>query len=396
VNLLDLVIVLAALAYGVAGFRNGALVGVLSLAGFLAGAALGAQLAEPLGRNLADGRSQVPVAIICVLAVAMLGQLAGTWGGARLRTRFVRDSGRRVDAGVGLVLGVLSVLLVSWMVAVPLASSPYPSLASEASGSSIVRRVDEVMPQTMRSLYSSLREFLDRSGFPPVFGDLPATRIVDVAPPSTLPAAERAPVRVAARSTVKVYGQAPTCSRSVEGSGFVVSAEHVMTNAHVVAGTDRVNVVVGTSRQLPATVVRYDSKRDVAVLDVPGLRAAPLRFARTPAGSGQAAVVLGYPGDGPLDIRTARVRARMTITGADIYGERGVRREVYSIRSTVRSGNSGGPLLAADGSVLGVVFATDLRSSDTGYVLTAGEVASDLADAHAATATVGTGDCTPG
>lgn len=395
-NILDVLIIVAALGYGFTGFRNGAVVGVLALLGFLVGAILGAQLAEPLGSHLANGRSQVPVAIISVLLLAMLGQLLGSWGGRRLKSRFVRNTGRHVDAGVGLLLGVLSVLLVSWMVAVPLASSPYPSLAAEASHSSIVRGVDDVMPSDMRSLYSRMRIFLDRSGFPPVFGDLPSTTIVNVAPPTSLSPSAQAQVRVAERSTFKIYGQAPSCSRGIEGSGFVISRHHIMTNAHVVAGTRRVLVVVRPGQQLPATVVLYDPKRDVAVLDVPGLDAARLRFARIPAESAAPAVVLGYPGDGPLDIRTARVRARTTVAGADIYGDSGVEREVYSIRSTVRSGNSGGPLLAVNGRVLGVVFATDLRSADTGYVLTAREVSSDFTKARTATTPVGTGNCTPG
>jgi uncharacterized membrane protein required for colicin V production len=396
-NLLDLFIILAALAYGFTGFRNGAVVGVLSLFGFFTGAILGAQLAGPLGDHLAHGRAQVPVAIICVLFLAMVGQLLGTWIGGHLKARVVRNTGgRQVDAGVGSVLGVFSVLLVSWMVAVPLASSPYPDLASEATGSSIVRGVNDVMPDGMRALYSKLRIFLDQSGFPPVFGDLPSTTIVSVAPPPSLSPAVRQRVTVAARSTFKIYGQAESCGRGIEGSGFVVSPDHIMTNAHVVAGTNQVGVLVASGRQLPATVVLYDSKRDVAILDVPGLNAAPLKFTPTPAATGDPAVVLGYPEDGPLDIRTARVRARAMVSGSDIYGNSGVRREVYSIRSLVRSGNSGGPLLADDGTVLGVVFATDLRSTDTGYVLTAAEVADDFAAARNATAPVGTSSCTPG
>jgi S1-C subfamily serine protease len=394
-NLLDGLILLAALGYGFSGFRNGAVVGVLSLLGFFTGAIIGAQLAEPLGSRLAHGRAQVPVAIACVLALAMIGQLVGTWIGGHLRRRFVRNAGRQVDAGVGSALGVASVLLVAWMIAVPLASSPYPKLANEATGSSIVRGVNGVMPDGMRSLYSKLRVFLDQSGFPPVFGDLPSTTILDVAPPPSLTPAQRDRVRTAAQSTFKIYGQAASCGRDIEGSGFVVSPQHVMTNAHVVAGTDQVGVVTGSGRQLPATVVLYDPKRDVAILDVPGLGAPALRFVRAPAKSGDPAVVLGYPEDGPLDARTARVRERAEVSGSDIYGNAGVRREVYSIRSVVRSGNSGGPLLAVDGAVLGVVFATDLRSSDTGYVLTAAEVAGDLSSGRDATTPVATGNCTP-
>jgi S1-C subfamily serine protease len=395
-NLLDGLIILAALGYGFTGFRNGAIVGVLALVGFFSGAIVGAQLAGPLGSHLAHGRAQVPIAIICVLFLAMLGQLLGTWVGSRLKARFVRNAGRQVDAGVGSVLGVVSVLLVAWMVAVPLASSPYPDLAAEASGSSIVRGVNDVMPDGMRSLYSRLRGYLDQSGFPPVFGDLPSTTIVNVAPPASLTPKERQRVQVAAQSTFKIYGQAPSCGRGIEGSGFVVSRHHIMTNAHVVAGTNQVGVVVASGQQLPATVVLYDPDRDVAILDVPDLHAKPLRFTGAPAKTGDSAVVLGYPEDGPLDTRPARVRARATVSGSDIYGNGSVRREVYSIRALVRSGNSGGPLLADDGSVLGVVFATDLRSSDTGYVLTAGEVAGDFAQGRQASTPVETGHCTPG
>jgi S1-C subfamily serine protease len=396
-NLLDGIIILAALAYGFTGFRNGAIVGVLSLLGFFSGAILGAQLAGPLGTHLAHGRAQVPIAIICVLFLAIVGQLLGTWIGGQLKARYVRNTGKQVDAGVGSVLGVASVLLVAWMVAVPLASSPYPNLASEASGSSIVRGVNDVMPNSMRSLYSQLRTYLDQSGFPPVFGDLPSTTIVNVPPPpKSLPPDVRRHVQVAERSTFKIYGQAPSCGRGIEGSGFVISRHHIMTNAHVVAGTNQVSVKIpGQNQELPATVVLYDPERDVAVLDVPDLKANKLQFTPSPAKTGDSAVVLGYPEDGPLNAQPARVRTRATVSGADIYGHGGVRREVYSIRALVRSGNSGGPLLADDGTVLGVVFATDLRSSDTGYVLTAAEVSDDFTQGQNATTAMQTGNCTP-
>ncbi|MDQ6849633.1 MAG: CvpA family protein [Actinomycetota bacterium] len=256
-NFLDLVIVVAAIGYGVTGFRNGAVVGVLSLVGLFVGAVVGAQLAEPLGSRLAEGRAQVPIAIFCVLVLAVLGQLVGVWAGSRLKVRFVRaEAGRYADASIGLVLGVVAVLLVSWMVAVPLASSPYPTLASAASHSRIVRGVNDVLPDGMRQVYSKLRRFLDRSGFPPVFGDLPSAPIIDVAPPSsTLSPSVQAEVRKAARSTVKIYGSAPECQRRTEGSGFVFADRYVMTNAHVVAGSGQVTVQDGGGASFSATVV---------------------------------------------------------------------------------------------------------------------------------------------
>jgi S1-C subfamily serine protease len=396
VNLLDVVVILAGIAYGIGGFRNGAVVGLFSMVGFFGGAVIGAQIAEPLGSRLADGRAQIPIAITCVLLVAMLGQLLGVWAAGHVRTRIVKDTGKTVDSAIGAALGVLSVLLVAWMVAVPLASSPYPSLSSAAVNSRIVRGVDDVMPKDVRTLYSSLRSFLNQSGFPPVFGDLPQTHIVKVAPPDArLSPAVAARVRAAQASVFKIYGEAPSCDRGIEGTGFVYAPHRMITNAHVVAGTSRVSVQVSSSQTLPAQVVLYDPERDVAVLSVPGLDAPALRFSSTPANTGDPAVVLGYPEDGPFDVRSARVRSRQSVSGNDIYGDGNVRRDIYSIYAVVRSGNSGGPLLAANGTVLGIVFATALESSNTGYALTDGEIAGDVSRGRSASASVGTGGCTP-
>lgn len=396
-NLLDLIILLAVIAYGIGGYRSGAVVGLFSLIGFFGGAVAGAQLARPLGSRLADGRAQVPIAIFCVLVLATIGQLLGVYAASHIKARFVMHEASRVwDAIVGALLGVLSVLLVAWMVAVPLARSPYPGLAKEASHSKIVRAVNGVVPGDFRNLYSSLRTFLDQSGFPPVFGDLPSTAVVPVAaPPANLPADVQARVTRAQRSVLKIYSQAPECGRGIEGSGFVYAPHRMLTNAHVVAGAREVQVQARNGDDLTAKVVLYDPSRDVAVLDVPGLSAPRLSFSTQDAKTGDPALVLGYPENGPYTVRSARVRAKQTVGGTDIYGGNSVRRSIYSIRAVVRSGNSGGPLLAYDGSVLGIVFATASDTPDTGFVLADDEVQSDAAQGRTLTGSVDTGDCTP-
>src|SRR5690348_8320434 len=158
-NLLDVIIILAAIAFGIGGFRNGAVVGIFSIVGFFGGAVLGAQLAEPIGSSLADGRAQIPIAIVCVLLLAMIGQLAGVYLAGHLRRQIRSPRAHTLDSGVGSGLGVMSVLLVAWMIAVPLASSPYPSLSAEAAHSRIVRAVNSVMPDSVDHLYESLRQF---------------------------------------------------------------------------------------------------------------------------------------------------------------------------------------------------------------------------------------------
>jgi S1-C subfamily serine protease len=360
-DLLDLIVVVAAIGYALGGFRNGAVLGALSFGGFFGGAAAGAQLAKPIGRMLANGGAQVPVAIVCVLFFALIGQLAAVWIGGRLRSRVTWRPARQLDRVVGGLFSVLAVLMVSWMVAVPLAVAPYPTVAGEVRRSVVIRAVDDALPTSVRNLYSSLRLFVDRSGFPQVFGTLQPTRIVDV-PPADPALLHSAAVSAARGSVLKVRSVAPSCDRGIEGSSFVYARERVLTNAHVVAGASTVRVQ-GPAGWLAAQVVLFDPGRDIAVLRVPGLTARPLPLASVVARSGQDAIVLGYPQDGPFDVRPARVRDRERITGRDIYGQLSVDRDIYTIRSVVRVGNSGGPLIATNGSVLGIVFASALDSS---------------------------------
>ena len=390
-DLLDLILIIAAIAYAVGGFRNGALIGGLSFAGFFGGAALGAQLAKPLGKRLAEGSAQVPVAIVSVLLFAMLGQLVAVWIAGRIRSQVTWRPARHLDNALGALFSILAVLLVAWMIAVPVASSPFPGLAGQVRRSVVIRTVDNSLPQPIRNLYSSLRLFIDRSGFPQVLGALQPTRIVDVPPAD--PALQNSPVVAATRpSVLKVRAVALSCDRGIEGSSFVYSPHHVITNAHVVAGSNEVHVETSQG-SLTAHVVLFDPERDVAVLYVPDLQAPPLSLSSRAAVTGQDAIVLGYPQDGPFDVRAARVRDRERISGHDIYGQATVDRDIYSIRSVVRSGNSGGPLIATNGSVLGIVFASALDSPDTGFVLTADEVAGDAAAGRNATSSVGTGQC---
>lgn len=167
-----------------------------------------------------------------------------------------------------------------------------------------------------------------------------------------------------------------------------------MTNAHVVAGTERLEVQTSTGAQLPARVVLFDSENDIAVLDVPGLRAPALRFASRPASTGDDAIALGFPEAGPFYVSPLRVRAVFAHTGDDIYRTGQVTREVYAVRGLIRQGNSGGPLLNSDGEVLGVVFgAAENAADETGFVLTARQVRSDFDESERRSERVSTQRC---
>ena len=189
---------------------------------------------------------------------------------------------------------------------------------------------------------------------------------------------------------VKVIGRAE-CDRVIEGTGFMVAAERVMTNAHVVAGVAAPIVTAPDAEPLESRVVHFDPQSDVAILAVPGLEGDALEF-RDDAVSGANAAVVGYPNNGPLRSEPVRVRGEHALLGRDIYDESAVNRDVLSIRGEVRPGNSGGPLVADDGMVYGLVFAASLTDPDTGYALTPSEVGPAL-DAAAATEPVPTGVC---
>ena len=269
--------------------------------------------------------------------------------------------------------------------------SPYEALRRQVHGSGVIQAVDSLVPGSARQLFANFLRLVEQQGFPQVFAGLGGDTIVPASPPN--PALAGSPVVAKVRpSVLKVTGAAPSCQKSIEGSSFVYSPQHVMTNAHVVAGVPNPSVEVD-GEQLPATTVLFDPKRDVAVLYVPGLRETPLSFAPKPGSAGDSAIVLGFPENGPFTPVSARIRDRISARGADIYSQSNVTREIYGLRALVRPGNSGGPLISPTGQVYGVVFAAATDDPDTGYALTAAEVAADAQAGARATARVSTQGC---
>ncbi len=390
--MIDLIIVVLALLFAANGFRQGLILSVASFVGFFGGSVVGSQLAGPVANAVSVSLfARVFLALLVVLGVAFLGQLAAVWAGQRLRQRLTWRPARYADALLGSVVSALAVLLVAWMVATPLASSAFPSLARDVRESTLVGAVDQAVPSPVRSLYDSLRDLIDRRGLPDVLDPLTPTIVTDVPTPD--PALANDPTVVAASAAVvKITGVAPDCSRRVDGSGFVYAEDRVMTNAHVLAGVRDPEVNLDGQR-LPATTVFVDEQLDIAVLAVPDLSVAPLVFATIALDTGADAIITGYPGGGPLYVGPARIRDRSIIAGPDFRNTTTVEREVYSLRGDVRAGNSGGPLLDTDGTVLGVVFASAVDDPNTGYALTAAAVSEAAAAGVGAGEPVATGAC---
>ncbi|GID70006.1 serine protease [Actinoplanes cyaneus] len=387
----DVILIVLMLLFAISGYRQGFVIGALSLGGFFSGVLIGLQLGPLLAKQFADGTIRMVVALAVILALAVLGQTLAGWLGTSLRKAIFNRPLQHLDDAGGAVVSVVAVLLAAWLVAVPMGSTPFPGINKAVRSSAILGGINGLMPEQAQALSSALRETLDTNGFPDVFGGLARTQAKEVAEPD--PALRNSKiVQTSKQSVLKVLGAAPSCSRRIEGTGFVYADERVMTNAHVVAGTR--DVVVETTRgQIEGTVVVYDPKRDLAVIRVPGLKAPIMPFVTKKAASGASAIVLGYPQDGPYNAQSARVRDVGDITGPDIYESGDVTREIYTIKSLVRSGNSGGPLIAPDGEVLGVIFAAAADDKNVGFALTAAEAAPIAKLGRESTQAVKTGEC---
>ncbi|MFW0793619.1 MarP family serine protease [Gordonia sp. CPCC 205515] len=389
----DLIVLGIALLAAASGYRQGAVASALAFLGVVLGAVAGLLLAPHVISRFDDNRVRMLVGLIMLIGLIVIGEVSGMVLGRAARGGLRSRGVRRVDSIVGSALQVCAVLVAAWLLAIPLSSSGQTELATSVRGSKVLSGVDTVAPQWLRDLPKDFSALLDNSGLPEVIGPFGRTPITTVGPPDN--ALTRLPVVAQVEpSVVKIEGTAPSCRQALEGSGFVVSAERVMTNAHVVAGTRRLVVTSPNGQQLPARVVLFDASTDIAVLDVPGLNAPALRFADRPARTGDDALVLGYPEAGPFNVSPVRVRDVINLSGPDIYRTGQILREVYTVRGVIRQGNSGGPMINADGEVLGVVFgAAEDTTDQTGFVLTAKEVGPDFAASEERSARVSTQTC---
>ena len=377
---LDWIIVVFAAGMVVAGYGRGLVVGGLALLGFALGAFAGSRLGPLL---LEDGSSSpwAPlVAFVCALALGALVASALEVLGIQIRRALRGPLGVADGVGGALLVGALA-LGIAWLLAAAALHAPGArELREPIQRSLILRELNAVLPPSGPILRALAR-----------FDPLPRLRGpgADVSPPDA--AIARDPeVRAAGGSVVRVLGSA--CGLGVQGSGWIARDGVVVTNAHVVAGQDDTVVDVGgDGGELDAEPIWFDVRNDVALLRVPGASGTPaLPLAGAPV-EGTGGAVLGFPENGPFDVRAARLGATRTVLSRDAYGQGPVQRPIASFRGLVRSGNSGGPVVDGDGRVLGTVFASATGSDrPEGFAVPNAVVADALARADGP---VDTGPC---
>ena len=338
------------------GFGQGLIAGGLALAGFAAGAFLGARLGPLL---LQDGSHSPYAPLFALITALLLGSLFASGLevlGFHLRHRLPEELGVVDGVGGSVLLACLGLFLVWVAGAVALQTPGARELREPIQRSAILNRLNDVLPPS-GAILNALARF---DPFPSIRG--PSANV----PPPNAKIARDPEVRAAGRSVVKVLGTA--CGLGVQGSGWVAGRGLVVTNAHVVAGQDDTTVQVqGEGPALDTEPVWYDPRNDLAILRASGLGAAPALKLDVSSQPGTSAAVLGFPENDGYDVRPARLGQTATVITQDSYGRGPIQRAITSIRGFVRHGNSGGPVVDGSGRVLTTIFAASTGRQRTGY-----------------------------
>jgi S1-C subfamily serine protease len=379
-TVLDWAIVAFTIAFATWGYRQGLVVGMLTLLGFAIGAFAGSRTAPLL---LSEGSKSAYAPLFAALGALLVGAIvAVTLESLALgvRERLIRGRVLRLADGAGGAALVAAVALgLIWVFgAVALHAPSTVQLRSDVQRSLILRRLNDLLPPSGPVLNALNR--VDPA--PSIAGPTGP-----VAPPDAAIASDP-DVRRVSRSVVRVLGTA--CGLGVEGSGWVAAGGLVVTNAHVVAGEDDTSVTTIDGASLDAIPVHYDPGNDLALLQIdPSIPALEISPGPQPGTGG---AVLGYPENGPFAISPARLGDTSTVISEDSYGEGPIQRQIAFLRGSVRSGNSGGPLIDSHGRVMATVFAATTAGPPGGFAIPNEVVSSALAEPVAAE--VDTGPCT--
>lgn len=389
-NLLDAILLAVAVLALARGLRRGAFVQLGSMLGAIGGLLTGFVLGPAVAAEVvgAPGPALAVTTLAVLILALLIGQALGVALGTQLRREVGDGAGRRVDQTAGALVGVLTVTVAIWLLAGTFAHGPSALLAQQIGQSRVTAEVARVFPAPP-DVVGRMSGFLDQQGFPQAIAGLGVGVAGPVDPP--LEGEVAAAVEAAADAAVRI--RARGCEASTFGSGFVTQPEVVVTNAHVLAGADRV-LVDDRGGAYEATVIGFDPARDLAVLRVPGLSAPTLPWASLPVRRGDGGAILGYPGGvATLTPKAAAVRGQQLAVGRDIYGRGQVGRDVLTLSADVTQGDSGAAFVTPDGQVAGVVFAAAAAEPEVGYALSVDEAAGVVATAIGADMPVATGAC---
>lgn len=388
-DLVDGILVAVLVLAMIHGVRVGAVSQLLSVLGFLVGLSVGVVLVLIVEPHVSSPGWKLALGVaLLLLPATAVGSLARAAGFAAWRA--LRRGGLgKLDAVAGAAVAGGSALILAWLCAAILSNSSSTALNSALSRSAILRTVVRVMPPVPNA-FATVQRYLSDNRFPEVLANVLPEHIGPTHDATTSQVAKA--VERDGSSVVKIV--ALGCTDEQEGSGFVTAGGLVVTNAHVIAGTDAITVYASDGRSSPATPIYFDPDLDLAVLRTEPLGEPYLSVSDDYVERGGAAVVLGYPGGGPFRAVRAGVLARFDAVGRNIYDATLTTRTVYELQAIVRPGNSGGPLVEPTGEVIGVVFSRSTTNDDVGYALGSPPVLQGIERAAGSAARVSTEGCT--
>lgn len=389
-TILDLLLVILLIAALVNGYRSGLFRSLFSILGLIAGG-IAAYFVVPLvGSWVSEPDWRTPASIAAALVLIYLGLSLGSAIGSILRRGVNRIKLGPVDRILGGVFTAAAAALVSSMVAMSVGAFGVPLLSPAIASSTVISGIERLTPDPVKTFIAQLRSAAVTQGLP---------RVVDAftGPSPELPDfdTDNPALALAEQSVVRITGTAYSCGQSQSGTGFVVSDDRIVTNAHVVAGVTSPVIESPSGESLQGEIVYFDSVDDLAVIAVDGFSAAPLTLTGNLA-AGSRAVADGYPFGGPFVSDPAEVLSVGELNVADIYGQDPTSRQVYTLASDVQQGESGGPLLNDAGQVAGVIFAKSIDTANVGYALAMEEVSPVASGAAALSAPVSSGTCVRG
>lgn len=386
-DLLDLFIVIGLLGATIKGSSSGSLRLFFTLSGMIGGILFGAFLAP-----YASSYVPTPLAKMIVVVLVILGITAGLTTIGEFFGQYAARKAENIhlelaDTLIGAMLSGTAYLTAVWLVANMFVGNLSPAWNKQINNSGTIALFDKYLPPAP-SIVTRLEATITPNGFPQVYTGLEPKPDGPISPATAKEVASA--VAAAGPSTVKIQGFG--CGGLVSGSGFIVAPGLVATNAHVVAGIPSVSVDDANGSH-NASVLVFDPNLDMAVLAVGGLAGSPLPIVVAQQRNGTHVIALGYPGGGVFTSSAANIIDERQASGRNIYNSGLVTRVIYELNANIEPGNSGGPLVRPDGTVVGLVFAKSTTNPNLGYALTADQLMTNIHKAQIATSSANTGNC---
>lgn len=380
-NVVDLLLFVVAALGLYRGFRIGLVRQLGSTLGFIGGVSLNLWATPKLLPLVnSTGNKTILSLVVLIISIGMM-MLMGEIIAEKIKTKATTKWIHRVDTYFGSVMSSITSVLLVWIVLAISLLGPSSWLQETAQKSLIFRNISNRLPSPTVLLKEANR-FVEQGGKTAFDGVEPSASAKYPQPNTDI---FKDVIDMSSQATVKIEGFG--CGGIATGSGFFITNNLVVTNAHVIAGVAHPKVVDHRGHLYNSKPVVFSPQDDLAVLRLSTpANVKPLTLDLAESAAGSPVLLPGYPGGGDFVIKTGVITEKILAAGKDIYHREPINRNVYGLQAVIVHGNSGGPVIALSGKVVGVVFATSTAYNNIGYALANEQVARDILSSPSAKA----------